>query len=126
MKVFVATQQRQGTRESDFYFCREGELVNKGLECDLDKNLDIDGGCGCQRGMCGFETHRGTTTFTVEDRLLSREEYADSLQRSIEEVGFSHSTWEEAWELLELAQQFEPGQILEKRGPRIQARGDNS
>lgn len=55
MKVFVATKEGQGLRENDFSHTDEGELVLFSYGCDRDKD-NVDGGCGCRRGMNGFNT----------------------------------------------------------------------
>lgn len=128
MKVFVATKEGQGRRTSDFFFCEEGELVNFGFECDNDKNVDIDKGCGCQRAVVGFSSHKGGTTFRVEERPISKAEYVAILQCSHADAGWNFppesdfSTESEALELLTLAKMFEVGVVLERRGPEIRVR----
>lgn len=46
MKVFVATKEGQGTRDSDFTFAEHGELVLFMDGCGSDRG-NPDGGCGC-------------------------------------------------------------------------------
>ena len=124
MKVLVATEETQGKRDNDFFWCQEGELVKFGVECDRDKH-DIDGDCGCRRSMVGFKSHKGTTTFKVAERTMSRKRFITRLRASEESAGWKSTPREiryNAIELLDLAEQYEVGTVLEKRGSEIQVR----
>ena len=69
LKVLVSTKGGQGGRDSDFNFCKDGEIVYYGMECDRDEN-DVDGDCGCKRCLIGVNGLTGTTTFKVVRTLL--------------------------------------------------------
>ena len=129
LRVFMATKEGQGSRESDFNFTSEGELVKFTHECANDKE-DIDGKCGCRRCMTGIDTLKGTTTFKVVDFNIEPDVYLALIRESA-----VISRWyalyktkgqaekivlEETKELLEIASKFEPGVVLEKRGNTIQ------
>lgn len=66
MNVLVATSLSQGTREDDYHWCVEGELVTIQEPCDRDRR-DPEGGCGCSRGFAGLISHRATTTARIAD-----------------------------------------------------------
>lgn len=126
MKVLIATKETQKQRKNDFCFCEEREFVKFGMECDGE---EIDGGCGCRRSMVGFKTLKGTTTFKVEKIDISKEEYIKQLKKSDIKAGWyklydnpAKEIKEEADELLNLAQSFNIGDILEKRGNELKMR----
>lgn len=130
MKVFVSTKQGQGVRENDFSHLDDGVLLTFAMVCDSDKD-NPDGRCGCNRCLSGVEKGGGTTTFTVADQEITREEY---IQRhkdyfvlcgwdeymSQEEI--DQQSEEDVDELLRLADNFDVGEVLEKRGDVIQVR----
>lgn len=128
MKVFVATKEKQGVRNNDFNFTNEGELVKLGFECDGES---VDGECGCKRGVCGIDTHKATTTFTIEDRDNTEKEYIELMLESEKKAGWINKDTDKetlkefedsAKYLLELACGFNVGDILERRGAKIQVR----
>lgn len=129
MKVLVATKEKQGMRKNDFSFTREGELVTfTGMECDGEK---VDGNCGCRRSMCGVETHKATTTFKVVDMPIEKEVFYECLKINLVSTGWAglmgkDKAWaivfKDVMELMSLADKFEVGTVLEKRGGTIQVR----
>jgi len=124
MKVLIATKEKQGIRKNDFSFTDEGEFVKFGFQCDGES---VDGGCGCMRSVCGFDTQKATTTFKVEDEEITKEDYINKFLKSEKEAGwFKEKDKEEftdmAEELLSIADQFKTGTILEKRGSKIKER----
>jgi len=79
--------------------------------------------------MGGVKSHVGTTTFTVAKMKMTKEEHFRMIRTSLEEGGwlkygiFTHEVIrQESEELLRLAKAFLPGEILEKRGSKIQVR----
>jgi len=126
MKVLVATKITQGQRESDFFWTTSEEFVKFDSECDSDKN-NIDGGCGCRRGFSGFKTLKATTTAKVISKDITKEEYTKELEKSLEKSGYMKFLKQkdveiEATELLKIADVFKVGDIIEKRGTKIQVR----
>ena len=130
LKVFVATKLGQGMRGNDFYWCTEGELVYIAMRCD---NGHVDDACGCRRSMSGMDSAKATSTFQLEQREMTREQYIgalrDSMQRSgwidlAAEGGAEDESWitEQADEMLRLAAGFEPGDIVEVRGDDLRVR----
>lgn len=116
MKVLVATTETQGARVNDFSWTDENELVMFGSECDGE---EIDGRCGCRRSLSGVNTRKGTTTFKVVDTEITREELVDTFKRSLEKAQFTETAKEAeaiADGIIEIAESFEAGQILERRG----------
>lgn len=126
MKVFVATEEGQGQRESDFCHVPEGELVCFTFACDTDKD-DIDGSCGCRRSMNGVDCLRGTTTFKVADLPMTEKAYRKRLLDSFDKMGYAPYLKERTiqamiTELLELASKFPEGRVLERRSDYPQVR----
>lgn len=129
MKVFVATSEGQGLRESDFFHSKEGELVFFAAECARDIN-NVDGGCGCRRCMDDSES-KATTTFKVADLNITKEDYIEKYcEYLIKSTRFEAEEVEEGIEyhraeaetLLQAAEVFPVDEILEKRGNDIQPR----
>lgn len=122
MKIFVATSKTQGQRSNDFIACGENEIVNFGSMCDRSK---ADDSCGCARAMVGLNSRKATTTVKVIDSDMTLNDLIKLLHASDIEVGFG-SFMDEATELkaakqlVELADQFEIGDIIE---PRKKGRG---
>ncbi|MFA5311704.1 MAG: hypothetical protein WC375_00130 [Methanomassiliicoccales archaeon] len=134
MKIFVATKETQGQRESDFNFCIEGEFVHFGMECNKDHESDIDGKCGCQRSVVGWNSNRATTTFKVTFVDITKSKYLKL---------FINSMSDERWvienppnrqrefglrmvnEYLAFANKFPIGAIIERRGRTLQVRQNN-
>jgi hypothetical protein len=127
MKVLVSTKEGQGKRKNDFSFVPEGELLTLGLECDGES---VDGSCGCRRSLCGVECHKATTTFKVEDRVLTKEKYINILQKSLSDGGWFKDNPKECRNaaitdaecLLQVANHFSTGIVIERRGERYQWR----
>lgn len=122
MKVLVATRNGQGARKNDFFHATEGELVTIGSQCDGEP---IDGPCGCRRSMCGFDSRKATTTFTVKERDISRDDYAAALAESFSDADFRTTAAEvadEAAELLRIASAFDTDEVLERRGNKVRVR----
>ena len=126
MKVFIATTRGQGGRTNDFTFRNDGELVGFPMaECGGEA---VDGPCGCRRSMSGAESSQGTTTFTVADRPdLDLETYAWGLGAAKAKDGWPVSPdnehlLAEAAELARLADEFDLGDVLERRGDAIARR----
>ena len=121
MKVLVATKEGQGSRLSDFHFREELEILRgQMVECHDEH---VDGRCGCKRSLCGVNRAKATTTFTVEDRDITHDQYVVVLSASLEKQGFDlYAAGEMAANLADIASRFEPGDILERRGESIQKR----
>lgn len=125
MKVLVATKELQGQRKNDFNFCKEGEFVSFDLECDREK---IDGNCGCRRSLGGFDTLKATTTFKVVNVKITKKKYIDLLKKSEIKARWYKPTdnlsdvEKKGKYLLDLANSFRVGLVLEKRGNSIQSR----
>lgn len=129
MKVFVATNEGQGLRKTDFFHSKEEDLVFFPFECGSDAN-HIDGSCGCRRSMEGLDSG-STTTFKVMDLNLSEEKYYKKFLESLVKVRrFDEIEMKEDLEylkpefqtLIDAANVFPCGLILEKRGNDIQPR----
>lgn len=126
MKVLVATGETQGRRDNDYCFAVEGELVCfPAIECSCE---EVDGPCGCRRGMVGIASHRATTTVKVVDRDdLDPNTYADLIVDAYKIQGYVTDELQEDPEVREWLQQqvddlvraarlFTPGGVLERRG----------
>ena len=132
MKVLVATGEAQGQRSNDFNWCREGEPVKFGTECDGEA---VDGQCGCKRSMAGVESNKSTTTMKVVWMDLSRDELADMLRDNYKRAGWyklmgpegaEERIQSEVTELLRMASDFPVGCVVEKRGDTLQIRLNSS
>ncbi len=126
MLVFIASKKGQGQRPNDFFFAQEGELVHRPIL--LCSNPDKRAECGCDRSMGGLDTFKSTTTFTVEERNLTFEQYHNLILDSLTRAGwFKNGRGEDATsdvfrlarEHLTLAAGFVPGMILEVREGQI-------
>lgn len=129
MKVFVATSEGQGKRETDFSHSQEDDLVFFPFECGSDAS-DIDGSCGCRRSMEGLNS-ASTTTFKVKDLDISEADYYKKfIEALVKNRGFDETEIEEGAEyfkpefqnLLNAANIFPEDLVLEKRGNDIQSR----
>ena len=130
MKLLVATTEKQGERDNDFFYCDEGEPVAFPLPCDCGSE-DPDGECGCQRCMAGLISGKGTTTIKVVDNPnvtidSSKELYNEYMVRSgmIKLLGddFEEFANEEIEILIQSADEIPEGTVIEKRGDAFQAR----
>lgn len=85
MLVLVATEQLQGTIESDYCFTVEGELVTPVVaECCTPA------ACGCGLGFPGFASSRATTTAMVVDLPhLDERDLRDVIEGALERDGWS-------------------------------------
>ena len=128
MKVLVATSETQGQRSDDFMWCRDGEPVKFGTECDGE---GIDGHCGCRRSMVGVESNKATTTLKVVEMDITKEGIADALRANYQNAGWyqlmgaegaEESIKKEVDELIDIAASFPVGSIMEKRGDKLQVR----
>jgi len=80
MKLLVSTHNTQGLRASDFCFVPDGEFVLPSMfVCDDD----LDGSCGCNRGMVGAYCHKGTTTVKVVNSSMSKTEFGVMVANSV-------------------------------------------
>ena len=132
MKVLVATKDTQGRRKTDFCWTEEGELVKFGFECDSDEKPDDR--CGCRRSFSGMVSRKATTTAKVVERDHGREVLIEDVKRAMKksypntfgEAELTRYATEEADELIQIANTFEVGDVLEKRGDTIQTREEKA
>jgi hypothetical protein len=123
VKILVATGLTQGTSPRDYHYCVEGELVWIQEPCDRDRR-DPDEGCGCGRGFAGAASHRATTTATVVESDLTREDLVLAYRTSLEDGG-----WPVAWaedvtdDVLQLIAPLRPGTIMVRRLDELFLRG---
>lgn len=132
MNVLTATSQTQGWRDNDFCWTVEGELVLlPPLECGRGS---VDDGCGCRRSMSGMVSQRATTTIEVAHREeLDPEIYFTIFSDCLMDLGYVPKRlmtepdvveWlrEGTGVLMDLAEGFEVGTILERRGDSLNVR----
>lgn len=128
MKLLTWTRECQGQRRSDYYNGPdelEGALVRWGMECDRDRD-DIDGSCGCRRGMSTLDARPAgnTTTMRVVDVNVSVAELNERLLAAVVAGGWGSAeneelqdlAKEEAEALVSVADEFALDTVLEKRG----------
>jgi hypothetical protein len=85
LKVLVATRQSQGKVDTDFCFCREGELLRFPALYDSD----IRHSNGDDITMVGCRSSKSTTTFKViVARYATKQEYANLIMRSYQADGW--------------------------------------
>ena len=127
MKVFVATSITQGKLKSDFTDCVEGELVWM-LEACPESRRDPDGECGCGRSFDGMNSHGSTTTALVRDIPdLSIADYTEALRASFDAQGWcscctSRNLDDVVTELVDLADEWPEGAVIERRLDRLGVR----
>lgn len=125
MKVLAATCVSQGSRDSDFDWTVEGELVWIGMVCARDRK-DPDGGCGCGRSFSGLSSHRATTTAQVRDLALSRDDVITALGGYYESAGYGvvepRELDEEVDEMLRVVSAWDVGTVIERRLERLRPR----
>jgi hypothetical protein len=127
MKIMVATKQGQGIRKNDFCHATEGELVGFAMECDGES---VDGHCGCRRSMSGMVSHMATTTMKVVELPLTLADVTKAVTGSLISGGWMKdendieyfNPRKDAEELARIAATFEVGDIVEKRGNKLQTR----
>lgn len=128
MKLLTATRETQGQRKNDFSFCNEGEVVKFNFECD---GGSIDDSCGCKRSMSGAVSHKSTTTMKVIDSALTRSDLREILLKTLKDEGWIKEGQEstirdnidrDVDELLRTANAFKVGDIVEKRGSKLNKR----
>jgi len=127
MKVLVATKDGQGIRKNDYCWVPEGEILHFGFECDSDRD-DIDGYCGCRRGMVGIDCAKATTTMKVAELPAKRREVFDRLVKHYREgwkmtvKRAKETARDDLKDLSRIVARFQLGVVLEKRGSKFQAR----
>lgn len=117
MKVLVATSRTQGTRDGDYDWCIDGELVRIGTVCARGRD-DPDGGCDCGRGFSGLNSHRATTTAILAEVALVREEYVEAIRSSLQQQGWDPCACcsvDEADDLVELVADWPVGTVVERQ-----------
>lgn len=124
MKLLVATKETQGARANDFHGANENEIVVFSFECDGET---VDGSCGCRRAMTGVNSSGGTTTFKVVESDWTSEKLKNVFFQRYKKIGMEIEEAEEMSEessldLIEVANQFSIGQIIERRGYDFQVR----
>jgi hypothetical protein len=126
MNVLVATTEGQGSRDDDYAWAIDGELVYiPALVCAESR-------CGCGRGFAGMASNLATTTAMVVERQdISAIDLSNALSDSLERQGWLSGHWSEADEdvfrdlfrrTLLAASHFRPGSILERDGDLIRLR----
>ena len=83
MYVLEATTETQGSRDDDYVWTIDRELVFvPPVDCSNPR-------CGCERGFAGTTSHRATTTAMVVDRSdLDGDAYREALVESMCEQGY--------------------------------------
>jgi hypothetical protein len=121
MKIITATAATQGRRINDYNFCVEGEVVMPPIIiCRSDRD-DPDGQCGCGRGWCGANSHRGTTTAAVREVPFTMSDYTEAIWSSLEQSGWwptyvdNEGVREMVTYLVEIAAAYPVGAVLEMR-----------
>ncbi|HVT78468.1 MAG TPA: hypothetical protein VHD87_15630 [Acidimicrobiales bacterium] len=129
MKMLVATSNGQGGRANDFCFTVEHELVHRPFECGgvtAYTEEIIDDHCGCHRAWGGLASSKATTTCEVADLPLGREDLIAALhdyyERGWNLTMSAAELGDEADTLLEIADTFDVGTVIERRGDRLVAR----
>jgi hypothetical protein len=125
MKLLTATATSQGTRDNDYNWAVEGELVLIQPPCATDA-LDPDGACGCGRGFAGISSHRGTTTAQVRDLPLSPADVAEAYGSYLHSAGYGRPPRsmlnQIASDMIELVSDWDVGAIVERRLDMIRLR----
>lgn len=130
MKIFVATSQTQGERWNDFCFAADGEIVRFGVEHLGD---ELDGLCGCRRAMYGVESARATTTVKVVEsdmlpadfRRLISSSFLASINATEVEIDLAVEVASIMADfLMQVAAEYQTGQVLERRGDYFEVRDD--
>lgn len=122
MKLLVSTTKTQGHRANDFCWLPEGEIVYEGFKCGSGY---ADDECGCRRSLAGVTTHKASTTFIVADLPFTPAKLRALVKRSLKEAGWGEGRALVTYQIetmLEWAQPFTPGTVVEYRDGVIQAR----
>lgn len=118
MNVLTATTEMQGTREGDFDWTIEGELVWVGWVCDADRRNPRRRGCGCSRSFSGLSSHRATTTARVSDLDLRRSDIIAAYAGYLESAGYGTFTdaelADEVDDMLNMCAAWRPGEVIER------------
>ena len=128
MNILVSTDLTQGQRKNDFCFTKPGEILTWASECDGEK---VDGKCGCRRSMVGITSRLGTTTIAVTESPYTLEEFfnliLEAAQKAYKPIFNDDEILtlvnRDVKDLVHVADSFEPGSILEKRGNAFYKRG---
>lgn len=110
------------SKKNDFCFAPEGEPVRFGSQCGGEL---IDGPCGCKRSLVGMKSHKATSTMKVAQLDQTEDEMMAKLALSLEDSGYSSIEEDlraEVREVVEVANQFPLGTVIERRGSRFIAR----
>jgi hypothetical protein len=108
LKIITATAQTQGQRSNDYDWCVEGEIVMPPVVV-------------CRRDRDNPDSHRSTTTAVVRDVPISTREYVEAIRSSLEHGGWWPDVVDTqevvimATELMNLAQSYPVGTVLERR-----------
>lgn len=127
MNIFVSTKETQGHRKNDFCFVPDNEPVLFGFACDCES---VDGKCGCKRSLVGAYCHTATTTFKIVNTPMSKRDYVERMIQSSRDAGWPidknkelySAVYDDIQEILKIAEYFNDGDILERRGRKIQTR----
>lgn len=133
MKVLVSTKETQGARSNDFSWVPEGELVKtSGSECSSGT---VDDQCGCTRAFVGMTTSSACTTAKVIEMVdVTAGELAGYVWDELKKGGWFDSEggleprkqakWvaEEVCAIVQVAEAFEAGRVIERRGAVFQVR----
>lgn len=129
MRVFVATSETQGVRATDCMQCVDGELVWLVGSCRMGLRNPY-GQCAAGRSFRGLSSDDDTTTAVVRDIAgLTLDEVIAALlgawQVRDDDPFYSDlatCATLQSIEVIGLAAQFAPGQVVERRGNTVQAR----
>jgi hypothetical protein len=125
MRLLTATALTQGTRDNDYHWATEGELVTIDPPCDCDHG-DPDNRCGCARGFAGMSSHRPTTTALVWDVDLTTADLRLALVAARQDAGWELTEAEldeEVDSLIRLGAFWDAGTVVERRADRLVTRG---
>lgn len=112
MKLLVATSDSQGMKKDDFFYAKEGEIVQLSAVC----RNGVLRSCGCERSFSGTLSRAATTTAKITDVPTDFDELVDLIHRSENEAGFETSEAEarlKTEEIIKIAAPFEVGDIVE-------------
>ena len=122
MQVLVATTETQGSRDTDFSWTVDGELVRlPGIEC-------CDPRCGCGRSWAGIASSKATTTCRVAEVDIDRDALRAAFTGALEREGWlppgEDRTWVDEFvdSHLDIAESFPVGTVLENGGDRVLVR----